>query len=109
MGTLNDVLYIGIGSHVVAIQTSTGEELWRTRLKRSGYVTIAERPGAIYGGAAGHLFCLDPSTGAIRWQNRLDGLGTGLVTFGGDDSTAAAAASIERAQQAAGASVIAAT
>jgi outer membrane protein assembly factor BamB len=84
-----DVVYIGIKGHVVAVAAVSGEELWRTKVKRSTYVTISVQPNAVYAGASGHLFCLDPSTGAILWENKLPGLGMGLVTFG--DSTAAIA------------------
>jgi outer membrane protein assembly factor BamB len=97
---MTDRLYIGIGGHIVAIQASTGEEIWRTKLRRTSFVTVCVRPGAIFGGAAGHLYCLDPATGALRWHNGLDGLGTSLVSFG--DTMPAAAASIT-AQQAAAA------
>jgi outer membrane protein assembly factor BamB len=96
---MTDRLYIGIGGHIVAIQASTGEEIWRTKLRRSSFVTVCVRPGAVFGGAAGHLYCLDPGTGAIRWHNGLDGLGTSLVSFGDPIAAAAAIA----AQQAAAA------
>jgi len=98
-----ETIYIGVGGHVVAIDTTTGEELWRTKLKRSSYVTILVRLDAVYGAASGELFCLDPATGTIRWQNRLPGLGVGVIAFGdslpvmasaiANDAAAAAAAS----------------
>jgi outer membrane protein assembly factor BamB len=99
------VIYIGVGGHVVAIREATGEELWRTKVRRASFVTICARPTAIYAGAAGHLFCLDPASGAIRWHNSLDGLGTGLVAFG--DTTVSAAA--DAAAQAATATAVAAS
>jgi outer membrane protein assembly factor BamB len=83
-------LYIGLGGHVVAIDTATGEELWRTKLKIASCVTLTVRSGAVFGGAAGELFCLDPSTGAVRWRNRLPGLGMGLLTFGENAAAIAA-------------------
>ncbi len=98
---MTDRLYIGIGGHIVAIQASTGEEIWRTKLRRTSFVTVCVRPGAVFGGAAGHLYCLDPATGAIRWHNGLDGLGTSLVSFG--DHMSAAAAITARQAAAAGA------
>jgi outer membrane protein assembly factor BamB len=100
---MKNVLYIGIGGHIVAIQASTGKELWRTKLKRASFVTVCERPEAIYGGGAGHLFCLDPATGAIRWENGLDGLGLGLISFGDSVTSAAAAAAAQAAAAAASA------
>ena len=101
-----DVLYIGIGSHLVAINPSSGEELWRTKLKGSSFITLCVKPNAIYAGAAGELFCIDPSTGSIRWKNRLVGLGNGLISFS-DASTAAMVAAIAAAQAAAAAAIAA--
>src|SRR4051812_20414155 len=91
MSIPNDVLYIGLGGHVVAIQASTGQELWSTRLRRASFMTITVGRDGIFAGASGHLYCLDPSTGEIRWHNPLDGRGLGLIAFGGSDVTAAAA------------------
>jgi outer membrane protein assembly factor BamB len=98
-----DVVYIGIKGHVVAVAAVSGEELWRTKVKRSTYITICVQPNAIYAGASGHLFCLDPSTGAIRWENRLPGLGTGLITFGESTPVIASAAAAAAAAAGAGA------
>ena len=95
-----DVVFIGIGHNIVAIDTATGEERWRTKLKRGSYVTIHVTQDAVFAGAGGELFCLDPATGALRWKNRLPGLGMGLLTFG--ESTASIATDAA-AQAAAGA------
>jgi outer membrane protein assembly factor BamB len=97
------VIYIGIGGHVVAIREATGEEIWRTKIRRANFVTICVRPTAIYAGAAGHLYCLDPASGDIRWHNGLDGLGTGLIAFG-DTTVSAAADAAARAAAAVAAS-----
>jgi outer membrane protein assembly factor BamB len=98
-----DTLYIGIGGHLVAIAASSGEELWRCKLKGSSYVTISVRPNAVYAGAAGELFCVDPSSGEIRWQNRLTGLGRGVIAFGDASSISVAAAAMDDAAAAAAA------
>lgn len=95
-----DVLFIGIGSHVVAIDAVAGHELWRTKIKRAPYVTIHVAPHAVYAGAGGELFCLDRTTGAVRWINRLPGLGLGLVTFG-ESAAATASRAAARASAAA--------
>lgn len=90
---ISDVVYIGIGSHVVAIQATSGEELWRTKLAHSTIVTISHEGDRLYAGAGGELFCLEPSSGSILWQNPLKGLGLGIITFtGSTQSTAQAAA-----------------
>lgn len=99
-----DVLYIGIGSHVAAIQASTGEEIWRTKLKFGGsYATVSLRPEGLFAGVSGHLFCLDPATGAIRWHNKLEGLGSGVISFG-DATDAARMVSAQATARAAAAS-----
>ena len=98
-----DTLYIGIGGHLVAVAASSGEELWRCKLKGSSYVTISVRPGAVYAGAAGELFCVDPSSGQIRWQNRLPALGRGVIAFGDASSISVAAAAADDASAAAAA------
>ncbi len=78
-----DVLFIGVGCHVVAIHTNSGEELWRTRLKTATFVTVQVDGDRVYGGAGGELFCLEAASGQLLWQNKLKGLGLGLVAFPG--------------------------
>jgi len=86
-------MFIGVGGHVVAIDPSTGSEIWRTKLKSSAFVTLTLSPHRILAGAGGELFCLDPSSGAVLWHNKLKGLGYGVVTFPGDSDLVAEAAS----------------
>ena len=103
-------LYIGIGSHVVAVHPSSGEEIWRTKLKSSSYVTVCVLDGAVYAGAGGELFCLNAQSGEIVWHNKLKGLGHGLIAFAGADASAIASMQMAQASQAAStAAVVAAT
>ena len=108
MSTKERVLFIGIGSHVVAIRPSDGQEIWRTKLKMTSFVTVQADGDTVYAGAGGELFCLDGASGVIRWRNKLKGLGSGLVAFSGA-STVEAAAAMAAAQAAATAAVIAAS
>ena len=85
----SNAVILGVGGHVVALDTTTGSELWRTKLKGSDFVTISIQDGRIYAGARGEVFCLD-SAGMILWHNNLKGLGLGLVAFGGDEEIATA-------------------
>lgn len=98
---VSDVLYIGVGSHAVAIQATSGEELWRTKLKTSTFVTISMENGKLYAGAAGEIFCLDPSSGNILWHNKLKGLGLGIVAFSGTSVSQASAMAAQAAATAA--------
>lgn len=83
---------IGIGSHAVAINSETGDELWRTKLKSSSFVTVQLDGSRVLAGAGGELFCLDAKSGAILWHNKLKGLGLGVVVFAGSPEAAMAAA-----------------
>lgn len=85
-------LIVGVGSHAVCINFDTGEELWRTKLKSSSFVTIHVDGARVLAGAGGELFCLDARSGTILWHNKLKGLGFGVVTFAGGPAAAVAAA-----------------
>ena len=92
MSVREKVLFIGIGSHVVAIRPSDGQEIWRRKLKMTSFVTLVAEGDVVYAGSGGELFCLDGASGTIRWRNKLKGLGTGLVSFAGASAVEAAAA-----------------
>jgi outer membrane protein assembly factor BamB len=81
----NASLIIGISGHVVAIDPTTGTELWRSKLKGSDIVTTVLQNGRVYAGTKGELFCIDAQSGSVLWRNDLKGLGFGLVAFGRDE------------------------
>jgi len=107
MGKRENCLYVGIGSHVVALDPGTGEEIWRRKLRSSTFVTVQVAGDAVLAGAAGELYCLDAMTGTIRWHNRLKGLVMGLVAFGGSSEVGVAAAMAAAAASAAAATTAA--
>ena len=98
---MRDIVYIGVGGHAVAIDRTTGHEVWRTKLKGSDFVNVSVEGRDLLAATKGQLFCLDAGTGTLRWQNELKGLGWGLVTIAG--AGAAAPAEAERRRQAAAA------
>ena len=102
-------LYIGIGSHVVAINTSSGEEIWRSKIKSSSYVTVCVVGDQVFAGANGELFCLNAASGELLWHNKLKGLGHGLIAFAGTELSAAAMQAAQTAQAPSAAAVVAAT
>jgi outer membrane protein assembly factor BamB len=75
------LVFIGIAGTVVALDRSTGAEVWRCELKGSDFVNVALQDGDLYATTKGELFCLDPTTGGVRWQNPLKGLGRGLIAI----------------------------
>jgi outer membrane protein assembly factor BamB len=95
MAKRSEIVYIGIKNCVLAIRSATGEQIWRTELKRGGLeinlITLQLDGDVVYAGAAGELYCLDRTTGNILWHNPLKGLGHGAITFGATSTTAVAA------------------
>lgn len=78
-------LYVGIGDSVLALDPATGEEIWRTKLKKmSTFVTVSYIHGRVFAAVSGEIFCLDPLTGEVVWHNPMKGLGLGYVTFTGE-------------------------
>ena len=81
-------LFVGIKGTVIAVDRGSGETLWSTHVKGAQFVTVAVEAGAVYAGTSGRLYCLDPSTGYIKWTNELTGMGYGLISIAGADSSA---------------------
>jgi outer membrane protein assembly factor BamB len=85
-----ELLYAGIKRHVVALDRSTGEEVWRTHLKGVQFVNVTLERGLLLAGTRGEIFALTPDTGRIVWNNSLKGMGYGIVSFRGSSPTPAA-------------------
>lgn len=104
MAKNDQFLIIGVGGHAVAIDQSTGNELWRTKLKGGDFVTVSiDNNSRVLAGAGGELFCLDATTGSILWRNKLKGLGLGIITFASSAEAAAIAAAVAARRAAAAA------
>ncbi|MDZ4673310.1 MAG: PQQ-binding-like beta-propeller repeat protein [Gemmatimonadota bacterium] len=99
-----NTILIGVGGHVVALDTSTGTERWRTKLKSAAStITLWDTGDQVYAGVNGELYCLATATGEVLWHNKLKGLGLGLVCFGAtSDVLVAAAINAARAAAASG-------
>jgi outer membrane protein assembly factor BamB len=95
MASLNFV-FTGINGCVVALDESTGAQIWVTRLKGSEFVNLMLSEEKLYATTKGEIFCLDPRTGKILWQNPLKGMGRGLVCIAAPGSQANFAAAIKR-------------
>ena len=76
----NKRIFIATSATIVAIDKSTGRELWKTELSGSilggmDLTSMAFDDINIYAHAKGELFCLSQSNGRILWRNGLTGLG----------------------------------
>jgi outer membrane protein assembly factor BamB len=85
----NRPIYIGICGNVLAVDRATGVEIWRSNLKSGDFVNVVLQDEQLYATTQGELFRLDPATGHVMWHNPLKGLGLGVVTIAGQDSTPA--------------------
>jgi outer membrane protein assembly factor BamB len=85
-------LIIGSNGFVAAIDTATGQELWRTGLPLGMMggtaacdVSVLVHRGLVFAGARGHLFGLRIEDGKILWQNDLKGMGFNDVSMAIDN------------------------
>ncbi len=100
---MRDMIFIGIYGWVLALDRATGQEVWRTSLKGSDFVTVALAGRDLLAASRGRLYCLEAANGIVRWQNELKGLGWGLVSIAGTDVTAIAEIQRRRAAESAAA------
>ena len=91
----SDLVYVGIGGSVVALNRATGERVWSTHLKGRNFVNVLLEDGKILATCGGEIFCLDPITGDGLWHNPLRGLGMGLATI----ATATRSSGVAMAEQ----------
>lgn len=82
----SDLVFVGIKGSVIALNRASGEQVWATHLKGSGFVNVVVDGGQVLATCLGEIFCLDPLSGAGLWHNRLKGLGMGLATIATEDA-----------------------
>jgi glucose dehydrogenase len=75
------LIYVGIKSSVIALDAPTGNEVWRTHLRGSDYVSVLWDGEALVAANSGEVWRLDPATGAMIWHNGLKGFGRGMVSL----------------------------
>ena len=110
----SDLVFIGIKGSVVALNRTTGEQVWATHLKGSDFVNVLVQDDMVFASCCGEIFRLDPHTGEKWWHNPLKGFGRGLATMAtagslGSGNAPVLAEKRRRDEQAAVASTAAAT
>lgn len=103
----SNVIYLGIKGTVVALNRTTGEELWRTALKGGDFVNVVLDDNQLYATTKGEIFCLNIKTGEPLWHNKLSGLGLGLITIATPDGSQIVPAQEKRMRDAAAATAAA--
>jgi outer membrane protein assembly factor BamB len=77
----SELVFVGIGRFVVALDRATGAQVWETGLKGYDFVNVVLDGGSVFATCCGEIYCLDPLTGKVLWHNPLKGFGTGLATI----------------------------
>jgi hypothetical protein len=77
----SELVFIGIKGSVIALNRSTGEQVWATRLRGSDFVNVIVEDDMILASCYGEIYCLDSLTGQKLWHNRLKGYGMDLATI----------------------------
>ena len=103
-----NAIYLGIKGAVIALNRSTGEEIWRTELKGSDFVNVILDGNQLYATTKGEIFCLDTATGEARWHNKLTGMGLGLISIATPSGSQVLSAQEKRQRDAAAAATAAA-
>ena len=70
----------------MALNRSTGQQVWATNLKGSDFVNVVVQDGKVLASCYGEIFCLDPLTGNARWHNPLKRFGRGLATIAAEQN-----------------------
>ena len=105
--TLMDIVFVGFGSRVAALDRTDGQVLWKWKSPkgRCQFVSLLLDGDRLIVSVHGYMYCLDPLTGGQLWSNPMDGFGFGIPSLaslqGASGSTAAAAVIVQ--QQAAAA------
>lgn len=106
--TMDDFVYVGFNSKVVALDRYTGELAWTWHSpKGSGYPAILLDGDRLIVSIQGYTYCIDPIYGQQVWENHLSGLGVGtpcLASVRGGSSMFSSAVAQEIANQQAAAS-----
>jgi outer membrane protein assembly factor BamB len=79
---IDDLIFVGFHSQVVALYRETGEVVWNWKSpKGTGYVTVLLDGDRLIVSVMGYTYCLNPRTGRELWFNELAGMGTGVVSI----------------------------
>jgi len=110
----SELVFVGIGKSVVALNRATGEQVWATKIKGYDFVNVVLDGGRIFATCRGEIFCLDPLTGDVLWHNPLKGFGAGLATIAtdhhpGDGNASVLAEKRRRDQEASASATVVAT
>lgn len=107
-----ELMFVGCGRTVIALDRFTGRPAWKRKLPRilGGFMTILATDREVYVGRGGYVYCLDAHSGQPLWERGLSsGSGMVMMTMRGSSTNDLAAVAAIQAQQAATAGAVAAS
>jgi outer membrane protein assembly factor BamB len=66
----SNLLFVGIKGSAIALNRTSGEQVWTTHLKGSDFVNVSVEDGRVLATCYGEIFCLDPLTGDALLRGR---------------------------------------
>lgn len=108
MEQVTDLLYVGSGRTVAALDRLTGLTAWRIKLPRlfaGNIVMLLPHGSELYVGRGGYVYCLDRFNGSVLWERGVTSGSSGLtvLAIAGSEAGAQQAASAHHAAAAAAA------
>ena len=85
MADTRRLVFVGLNSHVAALDQETGQTVWEWRAPKPisrGYVSLLLcNEKRLIVSINGYTYCLDPSSGKALWYNELAGFGSGVTSI----------------------------
>ena len=72
-------VFLGVHGEVLALDRTTGQTVWRTKLTGGDFVNLLLDQDRIIATTKGEAYCVDAATGQLLWHNKLPGVGWGLM------------------------------
>ena len=81
--TVQDLVYLGFNSRVIALDRQTGDIVWEwySPKGRGSYVAVLLDNDRLICSVQGYTYCLDPINGGQLWANPLKGKGHGIPSL----------------------------
>lgn len=79
---VEDLVFVGFNSRVVALDRYTGELVWQWKSpKGTGFVSLLLDGDRLIASVNGFMYCIEPLFGQQVWDNPLKGLGMGVPSL----------------------------
>jgi outer membrane protein assembly factor BamB len=78
--SIDQLVFVGLGGYVVALDRDTGEIVWTTTMGGAN-VSLLLDGDRLIASRNGYIDCFDARTGRVLWHNPLKGYGLGVASL----------------------------